>query len=306
MSFTVTLTTVVIMFLYAVPGWLLIKSKLLKADAINTAVIILLYVCSPFQTLYTMQQIEYSPDILGELGVCSALAIGLMGLMLAAVYFALRGRQSDVTYRVCTAASACGNVGFIGIPLLQALLPDYPRAVAFSSVFSVAMNILMWTVVSFIITRDKKYMSARKIFINPMSLSMAVSLVFFFARVRFTGQLEGMIALLGRMATPMCMLILGMRLALMPIRPIFTRPIQYLAIGLKLIVFPLLALGVCRLIGMDARFTRTIYILCCVPVANVVLSFAEMLGEGQDTAANVMLLSTILSMLTIPLMQLVF
>ena len=45
-----------------------------------------------------------------------------------------------------------------------------------------------------------------------------------------------------------------------------------------------------------------IYIICCAPTGNMVLSFAELLGEGQDTAANVVLLSTLLSMLTIPLM----
>jgi len=305
MSFAVTLTTVVIMFLYAVPGYLMMKTRLLKPDAIAPTVTILLYLCSPFQTIYTMQQIEYSPQTLGELGIMAALTLGLMGLMLSAVYFVLRKKQQNVIYRICTAASACGNVGFIGIPLLQALLPDYPRAVAFSSVFSVTMNILMWTVVSFIITRDRKYMSARKIFINPMSLSMVAALILYFGRVRFSGQLDGMISLVGRMATPLCMLILGMRLALMPVKPIFTRPIQYLAIGLKMIVFPLAALGVCRLIGLDQNFTRCVYILCCVPVASVVLSFAEMLGEGQDTAANVMLLSTILSMATIPVMALI-
>ena len=37
----------------------------------------------------------------------------------------------------------------------------------------------------------------------------------------------------------------------------------------------------------------------------LVLSFAELLGEGQDTAANIVLLSTLLSMLTIPLMLLI-
>jgi predicted permease len=40
------------------------------------------------------------------------------------------------------------------------------------------------------------------------------------------------------------------------------------------------------------------------PVASVVLNFAEMLGEGQETAANLMLLGTSLSVLTIPVMVL--
>jgi predicted permease len=36
-----------------------------------------------------------------------------------------------------------------------------------------------------------------------------------------------------------------------------------------------------------------------------VLNFAEMLGEGQETAANLVLLSTLFSALTIPVMVLI-
>lgn len=305
MSFTVTLTTVFVMFLYALPGYVMMRSKLLKPDAIGPTVTILVFLCAPLQTLYAMQQITLSPEMIRNLLLAAALALGLMGLMLAAVYAAWRKRQEDVTYRICTAAAACGNVGFMGIPLLEALLPHYPQAVAYSSVFSVAMNILMWTVVSFIITRDKKYMSARKIVVNPQSLAMIVALVLLAAGIHFTGQIEGMVALMGRMATPMCMLILGMRLALIPFKSLFSRPTQYASIALKMVVMPLLALAICRLLPVDRDFTASIYILCCVPVANVVLSFAEMLGEGQEAAASVMLLSTLLSIVTIPLMMLI-
>ena len=71
---------------------------------------------------------------------------------------------------------------------------------------------------------------------------------------------------------------------------------------LKLIVFPLLALAVCSILPLEREYAVGIYILGCAPVGNMVLSFAELLGEGQDTAANVVLLSTLLSMVTIPLM----
>ena len=67
----------------------------------------------------------------------------------------------------------------------------------------------------------------------------------------------------------------------------------------------LIVLSVLSLMPLERDFVRGVYVLCCVPVGNLVLSFAEMLGEGQDVAANVVLLSTILSMVTIPLMLLI-
>ena len=135
-------------------------------------------------------------------------------------------------------------------------------------------------------------------------LSMGVALVLFFGRIRLTGQISELVITLNKMSTVVCMLILGMRLALVPIRPMFTSGIQYVAIALKLFAFPLAALAICSLLPVEREFAMGIYIICCAPTGNMVLSFAELLGEGQDTAANVVLLSTLLSMLTIPLMLL--
>jgi predicted permease len=46
------------------------------------------------------------------------------------------------------------------------------------------------------------------------------------------------------------------------------------------------------------------YILACCPVAVVALNFAEMLGGGQKETANTVLLGTLGSIATLPLMLL--
>ena len=302
MSFSVTLITVATMLLYAVPGYLLVKGRLLPKESTSAFATLLLYACAPFQTIYAIQQLDFSMYMLKYLILTLVLGLVLMGGTLGVVYFVLRKRQQDVRYRICTVAAAMGNCGFMGIPLLEALLPDYPQAVGFASMFFMAMNILMWTLVSFIITRDRRYISLKKVFVNPSVIAMGVALVLFFGRIRLTGKISELVITLNKMSTVVCMLILGMRLALVPIKPMFTSGIQYVAIALKLFVFPLAALAICSLLPVEREFAMGIYIICCAPTGNMVLSFAELLGEGQDTAANVVLLSTLLSMLTIPLM----
>ena len=88
-------------------------------------------------------------------------------------------------------------------------------------------------------------------------------------------------------------------------QPMLTSARQYVAVGVKLIVLPLIMYAICSLIPMEADHRLALYIISCVPVGNVVLSFSEILGSGQDTAANVVLLSTLLSVITIPLMLLI-
>ncbi|MBQ8087478.1 MAG: AEC family transporter [Clostridia bacterium] len=305
MSFAVTLSTVLMMLAYSVPGYLLIKFGKIKSGHISDFATTLLYVCSPFQTVYAMHKIEYSGYMVRYLALSLALGMLLMGGMLLIVYCVLRRKQEIVAYRIYTASSALGNCGFMGIPMLEALMPEYPQGVAFASSFFLAMNILMWTAVSFIYTRDRKYISVRKIFLNPSSIAMGLSLLLFFGRIQLTGAAEEFVTTLSKMATPLCMLILGMRLAAIPLKPMFTRPGQYAASGLKLVVFPLFALAILSLLPVEREYVRTLYIICCMPVGNLILSFAEILGEGQDVAANVVLLSTILSMATVPLMTLI-
>jgi len=305
MSFTVTLTTVAVMLLYTIPGYLLMKKGMVNKGSITTLATILLYLCSPMQILYCIQQVEFTGYMLKYLVITLLLSFVLMGSMLLIVFFLTCKKQADIRYRICNTAAVMGNCGFMGVPLLEALMPEYPQAVGFAAMFFVSYNILMWTLVSFIITRDKKFISVKKILTNPSVIAMYVAMIFFFTKVHFTGQLGSMIALLNKMCTPLCMLILGMRLALVPIKPIFSDPLQYAAVAVKLIVFPLFVLGVMSLLPLERSYVTGIYIICAAPVGNLVLSFAELLGEGQDTAANVVILSTLLSLVTIPLMMLI-
>ena len=304
MSFSITLSTVIVMLLYSIPGFLLVKFKKIPQSAIASFATVLVYFCTPVQVVYAMQQIEYSPYMMKYMAISLVVSMGLMAGMLGLVYLFLRRRLDRVPYRICVCSASLGNVGFMGLPLLQALMPEYPQIQAFASMFFLSLNVIMWSLGSWIMTGDKRHMSLKKALVNPAGVAVAVGLVLFFGRIRLEGQWGGMVELVGKMATPMCMLILGMRLALVPIKPMFTNPVQYLAVGLKLIVFPLVTLTVLSLLPLERDYIRGVYVLACVPVGNMVLSFAEMLGEGQDVAANVVLLSTILSMATIPVMLL--
>jgi len=304
MSFSVTLSTVLVMLAYAVPGWLLVKFKKIPKSAISAFATFLLYVCSPMQAIYAMQATEYSPYMLKYLGLSLVISALSMSLMLAVVYFFLRRRQSDVPYRICVVASSMGNVGFMGLPLIQALLPDYPQMQVFLTMFILTLNLVMWSLGSWITTRDRRYLSAKRVLLNPGCIAIVIGLALFFGRVRITGQAGSMVELLGRMSTPVCMLILGMRLATVPLASVFTARLPYLSSALKLIVFPLATLALCSLLPVERDFIRGIFILSCMPSGNLVLSFAEMLGEGQREAANTVLLCTMLSMITIPLMLL--
>ena len=166
------------------------------------------------------------------------------------------------------------------------------------------MNVLGWTLASAIITNDRKYMSAKKILLNPAVVSLIVAVPLFVSGASLPARLEDTVTLLARMTTPLCMLIMGMRLATVTLRRVFSSPAQYLIVCLKGFAFPLLALALLLLFPVEQNLRTAVYIMMACPTASVVLNFAEMLGEGQEEAANLVLLSTLFSALTIPVMVL--
>jgi predicted permease len=99
------------------------------------------------------------------------------------------------------------------------------------------------------------------------------------------------------------MFVLGMRLATVKISSIFTSPTIYISVVAKQIIMPLVVIAITFLLPLDSVMEKSMVILCSCPVASVVLNLSELIGSGQDQAANSVLLSTVLSVLTIPLIS---
>ena len=108
---------------------------------------------------------------------------------------------------------------------------------------------------------------------------------------------------LGAMSTPLCMIILGVRLATMDLKRLFTTPLAWLISAGKLIVFPLFCWALTLPFNLDPVFRGSVLILAATPCASILLNLAEIHHNGQELAANCALLSTLLSVITIPLLS---
>lgn len=305
MNFTVTMYTVGVMLLYSLPGYILVKTKKVDPGAIPAFATVLMYVSQSCLVVYSFQKVTYTPELFKEMAVFFVLSLLIQAALLGLYYVLFRKKYDDVKYRVLTVASCFGNCAFMGVPLLESLLPDYPRAVAFSAVYSIAMNLIGWTLASAIIANDRKYIKVKNFILNPAVLALCVALPLFFTKT-YIGETRfgDAVFLLAKMTTPLCMLIMGMRLASVSLKPVVTRKLNYLALVLKQVLMPIFGMALIFFLPIDANMKMTFYIICCCPIASVVLNFSEMLGHGQEMAANLVLLGTFASVLTIPVMML--
>ncbi|MBR4964953.1 MAG: AEC family transporter [Lachnospiraceae bacterium] len=305
-TFLVTLSCVAVMLVYAVPGFILVKTGKVKQDAIKSFANVLMYVCSPCLTIYSFRNVTYSVALVKDIAVLFVISILFQAAIMLLFAFLFRKKFEDVKIRVCVIATALGNCAFMGVPLLEAVMPHYPQAIMMSSIFSIGMNLLGWTLASAIIMKDRKYVSIRKALINPVTITLLVAVPIFVFGIELPEQVDGMITLVGRMSTPMCMLVMGMRLATVELKKLFTDKDVYATVLVKQIIVPLAGLLILLPLPLGKDFQTTLFILYATPVASIVLNFPEMLGKGQKEAANLVLLGTLLSIVTIPLLMLIY
>ncbi len=167
------------------------------------------------------------------------------------------------------------------------------------------MFVTAFTIGVYCITYDKKFISVKAIFLNPMTISLVVAIIIYVCKWHFPKVLGDAVAILGKMTTPVCMHVLGMRLASVSLKNLFIRPFVYIVCGVKLVAFPLLAYLLVRFIPFFFDFFKqSILILSAAPSAAVILSLAELHECEQELTSNVVLLTTILCVVTLPVISL--
>ena len=300
-----------------VPGFILRKRKMLPDSAVAALVAVLVYVSQPVLTVSGFMEKDYDPSLLPNMAIVllGSFVVHLAAYLVARLAFkAVRGdEETDKAKRAGTICTFMGNVGFMGIPVVKALFPNNPEMLIYVAIINVSFNVISWTLGVYTITGDKSNVSVRRAFLNPPTVALVAALPLFFFKAYIPAAvftpIQSCANYLAGMTLPLSMIILGIRLAEIPFGSLFTSPVAYVSAALKLVVVPLVSFAL--LYPIHALFPQTdngviisIYIAMAMPSAALTLSFAEMFDGDRETAVKTSVITTALSVLTIPLLML--
>lgn len=301
--FSLIFSCVGMMLAYMIIGFVLCKVGKANVDHTKSLSAILLYVLGPAMIINSFLKLDYSTENLISIGKYFVVSLVIQLLFFAILYAVLNKKYDDSKYRIMTVGSVLGNVGYMGMPLIASIFPDNPIALCYSSINVTSMNLIVFTLGTFMITNDRKFVSIKNALLNPTTISLYIALPLYLLQVNIIGEVGDAISLLAKMVTPICMLILGIRLSACDLIKIFTRPFVYITCALKLLVFPMFAFLLVHWLPFVDDVTKiTIVVLAMAPSGAVIESLAEMYECEQEFAANVVLLATILCVITIPAM----
>ncbi len=296
-------TTVAIMLVYMMIGFCLCKSGKAVVSHAKSLSAILIYILGPCMIINSFLGLEYSGENIIRIGIYFIVSLLVQVIFFGALYVVFSRKYNDSKYRILTVGAVLGNVGFLGMPVVASVFPGVPIVLVYSSINVMSMNLIVFTIGTFMITNDKKYISVKNAILNPTTIAIIISLPLFIFGIHFPETIESGIGLLGKMVTPICMLILGMRLSEAKLKAIFTRPFVYATCLLKLVVFPIVAFLLVHWIPwINDACKTTVVVLAMTPAGAIIQSLSELYECEQEFAANVVLLTTIISVVTIPLM----
>lgn len=322
-GFLDVLIAVLSLIILAVPGYVIVKTKLVKSEATAPFSALVLYVCQPMLMFMGFQKTEYDASIGINMLIVAGLALVVHGVMIALMFLIFKNKDNDAKINVLKFASVFSNCGYMGFPFLQALFGQTSmigELLIYGSVVVGIFNLLNWSIGVYMITGDKKQMSFKKALLNPTVIALFIGLIVFFVvktpivdvAVENTTldviltKLIGAFNFLSEMVTPMAMIVIGMRLANVKIKNLFLDKWAYISSFFKLVVMSIISILVVVFLPVSTTVKYCIFFLLSMPSATGTVLFAVQFGGDGDSASVFVLLSTVLSILTIPLAFLLF
>ena len=205
------------------------------------------------------------------------------------------------------------NFGFMGNAVVKGVFPEiFFEYTVFTLPFWFA--IYAWGVPTLLIVQsgqgDEKKPSRLKNFINPMLIAMLIGMVIGLTGLPLPGAVTGAVDTLANCMSPIAMILTGATVAKADIRALLKKPWLYELSAVRLALLPLLYILVVALLPKGGLLTPTV-LVCGMCMASMPMGLNAIVvpaAYGQDTsqAAALAIVTHLLSVITIPLLFLLF
>ena len=294
MLISILLRQIAIMALLMAVGILLSRRGFLSPQGTKDLGAILLRIIIPC-VIVKSYITTYSRERLLELALSAGLALVAFILAMGIAYLVYGKRR-----RIENFAAAFCNAGFIGIPLAQAVIGD--EGVFYMAASVALLNLFQWTYGVNIMTDRKDSIRAKTIVKNPVVIAIVVGIALFLSRLPVPGILTSTLGYIAGMNTPVAMILMGTYMAKLPWRKLLDKR-AYGCVLLRLVVIPAVVLAVFWALPIsNQNVALAAYLAAATPVGANICVFAQQYDCDYEFSVVTVCLSTVLSIVTVPLM----
>ncbi|MBR3396622.1 MAG: AEC family transporter [Lachnospiraceae bacterium] len=306
-QFHVVLTQIGIFLILIILGIIVTKLKILDEHSLHGVSKFVVNVSLPAFVFTNAVETITKERLMDSLFVIP-LEILIYALMFVTIFilekvFRLKGNRQ----RVYRASFLFGNLGFMGIPLLAVIYPE--TGILYVSIFTVVDMVILWTygvTLTWPVTEEKKPFSLKglKNLISAPVIAMILSAVFVICGWKLPGVLSSTLSSVGSTSMPLALIYIGGALYGSDFRSMLKRPELYAGIAVKMAALPLAVFVILRAIGSGSEIAGMFAIAVSLPGIELIPMMAKANGSNGEYALGAIMLSTIASLATIPLVSL--
>ena len=300
----VLLQQMIVLFILMGVGFFCGKKNFLTDEGSKTLSWIVVNVATPAMILSA--GMNYESGIRGKqlaVGFLVAVLVYVFLIVMSFVILPLVRVQADdkAVYRVMAIFS---NIGFMGLPIIRAAYGE--EAVLYGSLFQFPYNFLMYTYGIAAIKGENPLKGGRlEKVLNPGVISSTLGILLFVSGVHMPEVFRISARHLSNVAAPLSMMVIGQSMIHFKVKEMFT-DVRLLIFSLvKLISLPVIGVLLLRLFIDDPMIINVCFIMLATPIGSMTAMVAQQYGSNYALASRGVALSTVLSVVTIPLLSLV-
>ena len=265
---------------------------------INDLVIYLILPCNIIKSF----MIDSEGDIFRQFGLVFliSVAVQLVSVILGHVLYAKRelGHKMSLQYGII-----CSNAGFLGNPVAEGVFGSVGLAMA--SIYLIPMRVMMWSSGIAIYTQSMDWKGTlKKVVTHPCIVACICGLLLMIIRIPLPEVLLRPISTIGTCNTALSMMVIGMILADVDVHTFLDLEVLCYCI-LRLFLMPVILYGICRLGKVPSLVTGVCTLLTAMPAGATTSILASKYHADEQFATKLVVTSTVISMITIPIWNLV-
>ena len=307
----VMLQQMIVMFLMMAVGYLCYRRQILTEEVSRKVSAIVVNVANPCMILssaLTDQQMR-GKELLQTLAIVALMYVFLLVVAQLLPKILRIRKESRGAYAVMTVFA---NIGFMGFPVLAAMYGN--GALLYGAVFQIPFNILIYTYGVAVLTRKPdacgkaeldRIEILKKIF-NIGVIACIAAMLIYFLRIPIPSFLQAFITNLGNLTAPLSMMIIGASLAQMPLKELFLDKKLLLFSMVKLLILPAVWMLMVNRVAEQEILRGVCLVMMATPAGSMTAMLAQQYGGDYETASRGVALTTVLSVITMPVLAAFF
>ncbi len=296
----------IIMFLLILVGYVCRKANIVDEHFGKSLSSFIFNIVFPAIIINSMN-ISFEKSDLRNSAILIIVSIGTMVIMyILAKATNLITQKKDALSRIITFGLMFPNFTFMAYPIMETLFPE--KGLFYISMYTIGTRFAIYILGPLIMKpkneadgRAKLVKEGLKSLLTPPVLAIPIGLFLYFTGITLPVPIHETLGYIARTATPMGMVVSGILLAEVPLKHLFGESRLYLLTVLRLIIAPALIYFILIPFHLDPIVLKISVLYCALPVASSTSIFAIKFKADSTNAAGSVFLTTVFSMITVPI-----